>query len=315
MIFSEKATHTHRTHKLFTWVMSVLLLGTIAYILLKYRDEIIAFPWAVNWKYLFMFFIVQSVAVGSMFLSWHLIVKKHTGFNNYTLSFKFYCLSTLAKRLPTILPYVSSRLILYRQIGISSAAIINCLVLENLLIGIGGMVTFLSLSPFYSHAPPYLSLVLAIITFAVIGIVLFNPRLFTKTTNWVLYRLHKEPLAASPKRRDLFGWIGLYIIPWALSGVALFLLPKAFSSSAFPSLLDVMGIATASSLIAVVNIILPGSLGVKEIAASALLSMWVPLSVGLVISLLWRLLNTLIDIIWTLFSSMLYRIKSTYSSL
>jgi uncharacterized membrane protein YbhN (UPF0104 family) len=310
---SEKSTHTHRTHKVFTWVLSILLLGTIAYILFKYRSEIIAFPWKLSWKYLFLFLMVQSVAVGSMFLSWHLIVKKHTGFNNYTLSFKFYCLSTLAKRLPTILPYVSSRLILYRQIGISSAAIINCLVLENLLIGLGGTVTFLSLSPFYSHVPPYLALVLSVLTLAILGILLINPRLFTKTTNWVLYRLHKEPLAANPKRRNLFGWIGLYIIPWALSGVALFLLPKAFSSVAFPSLLDVMGIATMSSLITVVNILLPGALGVKEITASVLLSMWVPLSVGMVISLLWRLLNTLIDIIWTLFSSLLYRIKSTYS--
>lgn len=311
-MLSEKAIFKHRTHKLLTWVLSLLLVGTIAYILLKYRSEIIAFPWAVSWKYLFMFFLVQSVAVGSMFLSWHLIVKKHTGFDNYPLSLKFYCVTTLAKRLPTLIPYISSRIILYKQIGISSAAIINCMVLENLLIGVGGAVTFLSLSPFYSHVPPYVALVLAVITLGILGMLIINPRLFTKITNWVLYRLHKEPLLASPKRRDLIAWIGLYIIPWALSGVALFLLPKAFSSWAFPSLLDVMGIATMSSLITVVNIILPGALGVKEIAASVLLSMWVPLSVGMVISLLWRLLNTLIDIIWTLFSSLLYRVKSTY---
>lgn len=234
------------------------------------------------------------------------MVKKLSGFNDPIISFKFYYLTNLAKRLPTSIPSIGSRLILYKQIGVSRSAIINCIALESLLIGLGGSITFISFLPFYSQVPNDFTLPLAVGTLLLLGLLFIKPQILITISNWFLRKTHRQLLTASPNRTDLIFWTGIYIAPWIFSGIGLYLLPLSLSSIQFPSTIDAIGISTLATLITLLNIFLPGGLGLKEFAVSFLLTPYVPLSIGLVISIVWRILNTLIDIFWTLTSILIY---------
>jgi uncharacterized membrane protein YbhN (UPF0104 family) len=51
-------------------------------------------------------------------------------------------------------------------------------------------------------------------------------------------------------------------------------------------------------------VVLPGGFGLKELTSSVLLSAFMPLSAALVISLVYRLVQTLNEIVWALGSAL-----------
>jgi len=50
--------------------------------------------------------------------------------------------------------------------------------------------------------------------------------------------------------------------------------------------------------VALATMALPSGFGLKEITMGALLSVWMPVSAGVVISILYRLLQTIVETLW-----------------
>ena len=287
----------------FKWLaagMFLLVFAVISIVVIKEWDALVAFPWRLDVKYLALTVVFHSLALGMTFLVWHLMIAHLGGFDNLGLNFHFYYLSTLAKRIPTAIWYVGGRLALYQQVGVAASTVLNCILLENVIIGIAGVFTFLVCLPLYSQFPKT-----GVILFALVGIVgitglLVRPQLFVDITNWILKRLGKQVLDKAPARKDIIVWGGLYILPWVLAGFSLYCAIRAFSGDMGLSIIDAFGISTLAMLVALLSTILPSGLGLKELTSSVLLSHWMPLSSAVVISIAYRLIQTINEMLWAL---------------
>ncbi len=289
---------THRN-----WITlgtSLAVLGVIVWIVIKQWKDILVFPWLIDIKFILLVLIFHTLAVAATFWAWHLMVARMGGFKDIRSDIYFYYVSNLAKRLPTSIPYIGSRLVMYKRAGISQAAIMNCIVLENLLIGMAGVIIFFIFLPFYSSVPKGIVPPMVAVELILITGLLARPQFIIDITNWVLIRFKKEGMTRIPSRRDILIWIGVYTLPWIFAGLSLYFAFRGFSSINTISVMDAIEISTLSTLVSLLYFIVPGGLALKEMTSSALLTAWMPFSIALVITMVYRLLQTANDIFWAL---------------
>ena len=280
-----------RRVKWLAYVLFSAVAGLTVLLVVAQWDEILAFPWRLHWGYLALTLLFSALSLGVTFVVWHLMIARLTGASRWRDDFRIYYVSTLAKRVPTSLPFIGSRLMMYAQLGVPATVVLNCILLETVLIGIGGVITFLALLPLYSGMPAVAATV-AVPGLALMALLLLRPGLFIALSNRVSKRLGRPPLERVPERRDILLWTALYVAPWLLAGAAFYSVPRAFSNGSAPGLVDAIGISTLTMLIALFSIIMPSGLGLKEVASGALLSPWMPFSTAVLISLAYRLLQT-----------------------
>jgi len=287
------------------WGRQMLALGLVAVVLglltwsvVQEWDTLKTFPWRLNVGCLLLASLFHSLALGATFVVWHLMLRRLGGFDDVRRNFVIYYLSTLAKRIPSALWYIGGRLMMYRQVEVSRSAVLNATALETVLIGAAGILVYLLLQPFYTYAIANTTWVLAVIGVAASVTFLLRPRLLLDLTNALLRRLKRNSIQADLSRRDLLLWGGIYVIPWPLAGVSLYFMIQAITVGLPADLVSVIGVSTLSMLIALLTIILPGGLGLKELTIAGLLSSWMPLSAGIVIAIAYRILQTLDEVLW-----------------
>ena len=288
----------------------LLVFVMVGIVILRDWETLISFPWRLHFGYLGLTLFFHSLALGVTFWVWHLMMARLGNFADIQMNFRYYYLSTLAKRIPTSLWYIGGRLVMYRQVGVAASAVVNCVVLENLIIGIAGVCTFIALWPFYTNIPNT-----GIFPFTIAGIIglvglLARPQVFVDVTNWGLQRLGKQALDYNPKRRDILLWWGWYVLPWIFAGCALYCAARSFTDHVNLGLVDAIGISTLTMLVALLSTLLPGGLGLKELTASVLLLPWMPFSSALMISLAYRLLQTINEVGWALLAMQIKPHKS-----
>lgn len=123
------------------------------------------------------------------------------------------------------------------------------------------------------------------------------PNFLIDITNWVLRLLGRPQFSVSVTRMDLVTWEAIYLSTWLLDGVSLYLTVSALVPTP-PPLSDVLGVSTVSALVALATLALPAGLWLKELTMSALLSTWMPLSVGIAIAICYRLIHIFLEILW-----------------
>lgn len=283
-----------------TLFLSFLVIGVLVYLFIIYREELSSFPWEINIYFLLLLFLFHTLAMAPTFLVWHLMVSKIGRYNNFKANLKYYYLSALAKRLPTSVPYLGGRIYLYDREGISNAAILNCSVLETLLFSIGGIIAYFLLQPFYKSSSNEISSTLTILGVIIVTVTIAWPKLLLQITNWALARLNKQSLTSFPNRKDLILWISIYVIPWFISGYAFYLVPKALTNYINLDFIDAYKISTISTLASQLYIILPGGLAIRELTASALLTQFMTIPIAIVISILYRITQTINEILMAL---------------
>ena len=88
-------------------VIFATVLGLTAVLVVRQWPEISAFPWHLHPGFLILTVLFHSLALGSTYVVWHLMVARLTGFHSWRDDFRIYYTSTLAKRVPTSLPILS----------------------------------------------------------------------------------------------------------------------------------------------------------------------------------------------------------------
>jgi glycosyltransferase 2 family protein len=288
----------HKLHNLVTLGTSLAVIGVIIWITVRQWNDLLIFPWKVNIWIVLLIPLIHSVTVGTTFWTWHLMVKRLGGFGDLRSNLYFYYISHLAKRLPTSIPYIGGRLVMYKQVGVSGSAMMNCIVLENLLIGIAGVLTFLVFLPFYTSVPAGIVTPMVAVGLVSIGILLIRPQLLVELTNWILRRFKREGLTRVPNRSDILTWTGIYILTWLLSGVGFWFAPRAVSTITGINLVNSIEISSLSTLASLLYVVIPGGLALKEVTSSALMTIWMPFSAAMVITMIYRLLQTVNEIVW-----------------
>jgi hypothetical protein len=277
-------------------LVSLLFIG-------NWRD-LVAFPWKLNFGNLALTLVFHSMALGMTFIVWRLMVIRLSGFKDLSANFRFYYLSTLAKRVPMSIWYIGGRLVMYDQVGVSASSILNGIFLENLIIGLASIFVFLVLLPLYTDMPDSIALPAAVVGVGLTALVLIRPQIFVEITNRILRRFHKRELDKVPARKDILLWGFGYVLTILFAGASFMFATRAFADYSGPGYVDAVGIAAITTIIALLSMILPGGAGLKELTASALLSHWVSLPIAIVISIAYRLIQTGNEIVWALGASL-----------
>jgi len=275
------------------------VIGLVFWLVMKNWEMILNFPWHIHIPSLLMAATLHSMALLVTYWVWHLMIERLSGFNNRWANLRIYYISTLAKRIPTSIPYISGRLVLYRQVGVSSAAVLNSVLLENLLIGIAGVFVLIIFWHLYTgNTPLYVTFFLGIIALVLLAYMMLRFDTIRQYGNKLLKRLNLSELDQSPTSKDFTLWIGLYSLPWFFAGGSLYFAIQGVTESVPITMGNALVISTLASLVSLLNLIIPGGLGLKEVSMTALLLPWMPASVAILFSLSYRLLHTVDEILW-----------------
>jgi hypothetical protein len=285
------------------WTAGVLIfvLAILAYSIRRDWNTILTFHWQLNWIYLIVMVLMHFLALGAMFLAWHFTMYRLAQHNKWRVNFRIFGISMLARRIPLPIWYLGSRVILYKESDIPARVTLTASAFEIALIAISGMACYVILLPWYSYTQNLAWWFLLIPAGAVIGIFLIRPSMFIELINWFLKRLGKMPIDATITRGDLLLWGGLYLLTWFIDGLGFYFAVAAFLPIS-PPVASILGISTISAMIGLVTMALPSGFGLKELASGSLLSSWIPLSAGVVLSFVYRFLQTIIEAVWVFIS-------------
>lgn len=283
------------------WAASIALvvLAFLGLAIFREWEVLLSFPWQLNWTFLAWQPLIHSLALGSMFLAWHLMMSRLAAVNDWRLNFSIFSITMVARRVPIPMWYAGGRLYLYRKQGVSMKIVLNATILEVALIVVAGVICYVLLLPLYSNLPSWPWWIPAAGIGAFVVALIVRPSLLIDLVNIALRLFKRSPLQASISRGDLLSWELAYLSTWFMDGIGLFLVVSALVVAP-PSLPDVIGISSISALVGLLTLILPGGFGIKELTMGALLSPWMPVSAGIVIALVYRILLTSVEFLWAL---------------
>jgi uncharacterized membrane protein YbhN (UPF0104 family) len=260
-------------------------------------DALVSFPWQFRWLNVAGLALMHSLASGTLFLAWHLMMRRLAGSEDWRGDFQIYSLSILSRRIPTPIWYVGSRLYLYQKRRVTAATVLSATGLEAVLIGLCGIVCYVLLLPWYTYTQRWSWQFFLAGGAVLVTILAIRPNLPFDLVDVALRLLGRPALDVSLGRTDLALWALIYLATWFLDGIGLYCLVSALLPAS-PAIVDVVGVSTLSALVALATLVLPGGLGLKELTMGALLSAWIPMSAGVAISVLYRLLHTLLEALW-----------------
>jgi glycosyltransferase 2 family protein len=202
--------------------------------------------------------------------------------------------SMLAKYVPGGVWTPLARIVWLRRGGesVATSLVVSSILLEAGLSAVSGVLVFLASLAFVDAVEtPLLPLVL----FGLVVAVLLHPRVFVSLARRVFRRFG----ATEPPRipyRALVGLLAYYAFTWLLGGAALYLLLR--SVDADPGLAAVPylgGAAAVGAIVAVLSVIAPSGLGVREASMYGLMIVVVPAGAALGATVLNRLAITLVE--------------------
>ena len=293
----QKILRARPSKKIITALL-ILLVLFLAYTIYRERETLFSFQWQINWGYLAAAVIVHWFALVLMQINWHWMIANLGGSKSWQKNFYVYGLSQAARRIPAPLFYLGGRFYLYPVNETPPRVIAIATSLEMGLIGLNGILCYLIFMPFYSTIPSefpwWLFMLIGLVSTAVL--VAF-PNLFVNLLNLFLHWIRRTPLDDRISRGAILAWLVIYQLVWIVDGLALYLTTLGLIKDV-PGWGDVMAVSTLSALVGFISQFLPAGFGLKEMISGGLFSQWIPFGVGIVLAVGFRILMTIVEIIW-----------------
>jgi glycosyltransferase 2 family protein len=211
----------------------------------------------------------------------------------YFLALQAEMASILAKYIPGTVWIPAARVAALRRVGVrGTALILASVVLEAGLSALAGIVIFfVALAAMGSSDAP----VLPLTALALVCVVGLHPRVFTPLAKRVLRPFGASEFPPLPWR-TLLGVLVFYGSTWLVGGAAVFFLLRAVGGDPEVSEIPYLGgVSAVAAIVAVLSVITPSGLGVREASMYGLLVAVVPDGVALAASVLNRLTITIVE--------------------
>jgi len=278
-------------------VLALLGLAIVTFAVIRDWGALLSFPWRPQWPLAFVFLLVHSTALGTLFIAWHRMVRSLANTSNWRFDLHAYSVSILARRIPLPIWYAGSRVLMYRQTEVSASVVMSATVLEAVLIGLSGVLAYVPFIPWYTTIPNIPSWLVVTTLLALGGGLWIRPSLVIDAANLGLRRLRRQEIGATLHRRDLLALVAAYWSTWLVDGAGLYFFVTALTGLR-PPLVDILGASTLTALVGLVSMVLPFGLGLKELTLGVLLSAWMPLSAGVILAIAYRVGQTLVEAFW-----------------
>lgn len=286
--------------RVFLRLFFIFLIILVIYTIYLERGKLENFPWKLSIDYLILSSFFYCLFLVALFLVWHLMIQKFSGKVLWKLNGKIYFTSSLARRIPTPIWYLGSRFSMYPSQLVSREIIFTSSVLEIVIFLLIGIFYFCLFFAKYSFAINPLWIALSVFLGAFLIIFLTFPNILLSSINRVLVRLKRQSIDIVLDRGDILAWSAIYFIAWLLNAGSFFFLVNGIMVSSI-SFFDLSASATLYLLLAYVSMFLTAGFGLKELATSWVLTQWMPFSIGIAITLVFRILMILIEILFMLF--------------
>jgi len=239
-------------------------------------------------------------------LGWQWILRALRVRVSYGVALQSEMASMLAKYLPGGVWTPAARVVWLRKAGVDAATplVLSSILLEAGLSAVAGVAVFvLGLGLIGWADAPLVPLAL----FTVVVAILLHPRVF----RWVAVRVFRPfggvELPELPYR-ILAGLLAFYALSWLVGGAAfLFLIRAVGGEAGVESIAFLGGIAAVGAIVAVLSIIAPSGLGVREGAMYALVLAVTTSGVALGAVVLNRIAITLVEALLLLVGAVLWR--------
>ncbi|MGB3906152.1 MAG: hypothetical protein WBB22_14670 [Anaerolineae bacterium] len=286
------------------WVSTVVVsLGILAYWVYTGRQQLLEYRWSISLVPLLLCFFTRSGALLLSAIAWGSVMRRLGDNTPFSRNLKLYCYTSLIRRLPTPIWFVGGRLYLYQREGVAKALTSTGIILEAGLMVFSGMLVLAFTLPLYLRDVVHGQHIVAVIALLPLVVVVVRPSVLINLINFLLTRLHRDPLAFSLHWRDTVRWIILYCCIWVTGGFILFFLINAFFALNVSHFGEVLGIWTLTGLVGFVRFLVPIGVGLREVTLAYMLSFLMPLPVAVVISLASRVWLALNDVFWVVIAS------------
>jgi hypothetical protein len=205
--------------------------------------------------------------------------------------------SLIARYVPTSALMVVGRVVMAERVGIQKRVCLASIVYE---LGIGICAAVIGGSYFFITLPalegtPARFAILAVIPIGLIGL---HPRVFKPLTDWAFGKLGREPLPKVLPFRNILVLVPAYLLNWMLIGFGLFAFASSLQSIPLDELLYVAAAYPVAFCVAVITFIVPSGLGTRDATLATALDAVLPLAVATAIAVAFRLLQTLVELMY-----------------
>jgi uncharacterized membrane protein YbhN (UPF0104 family) len=225
---------------------------------------------------------------------------------SYDIALQAEMASMLAKYVPGGVWTPAARVVWLRKTGVTAPTpvLVSSILLEAGLSAMSGVLVFLAGLALIGDADAPL---LPLAAFTLVVAVLLHPRVF----RWIAVRVFRPfggvELPPLPYR-VLLGLLGFYAISWIVGGAAFLFLVRAVGGSAgAESIVFLGGTAAVGAIVAVLSVIAPSGLGVREASMYGLVLAVASSGVALGAVVLNRIAITLVEALLLVVGGLLYR--------
>ncbi|NLE43613.1 MAG: hypothetical protein GX620_02730 [Chloroflexi bacterium] len=275
------------------WVNWLLVLAGIGLALLVVArsvyvnwDEFRTFEWQVApWP-----LVGAGIALAAAFClnltTWHLISGTLGSRLGFLKNAEIYSFATVIRRLPGVVWQLAGRTYLYHLAETSLVVPVWGTLWEvfaQFASGIALTVLTLVLSPrLQNHFPTGTWALLLLIP---VVWLLARPQDAIRLAARLAPKYASHELRV--RRRDVWGWVAMYLLSWALGGVILHLLISAIRPQSWMMLGVCVGLVSATGVLSLLATPIPGGLGIRDVSLLILLQLYVesPVAVGATVTL------------------------------
>jgi uncharacterized membrane protein YbhN (UPF0104 family) len=240
---------------------------------------------------------VATLALAAYYLAfvpgWMLILRAFGLRISYREAIGAEMLSMLAKYIPGGVWTPAARIVATRRLGLPSGPVLASIGYEAGLSAISGVIVFALAIPFESSVDPPVP-TWTIIAFAVLLVVLLHPAIYGRVADRFLRRGDDEPIPRLALVRAV-PIVAYYCLTWVIGGVALWAMIRAFEPISIANAPFLGGASAVGAIVAVLVVIAPSGLGVREGAVYALILAVASSSTALVVVAVNRLLITVVE--------------------
>ena len=296
--------HQKKLKQLAGIIILIGLLAFLAYNIFKNWNEIRKYPWQFDYHYLLAGFVLYTINLFATGAIWGAIITRLSGIKGFLLHIRWYCITNLAQRLPTPIPFVGARAEVYASLGVPRPLTLTGMSLEITITVVGALLVSIVTLPFaIAEITQLLGNYWLWLFLIPILLIIIKPKWLFKMLGWIFNRFN---LAFSPpeiRSMDMFIWTGLFAVIWIVGGILYYLLANSIYPVPLNEMLGMINVFAISGVI--------GWLGqlfffiplvtVRQVAVAYLLSFFMPWPVAVGMALLTRLAVMIYEFIWAVF--------------
>ena len=225
----------------------------------------------------------------------------------YRVALQAEMLSMLAKYIPGGVWTPAARVVAMRRAGVTDTPrVLASILLEGGLSAVAGVLVFIASLPTVSDVDAPL---VPLVAFGLVVLILMHPSVFRPLARWILKPFGSGDVPPLPYR-FMLGLLAFYSVSWIVGGAALLFLLRAVGADVAWSAVPFLGGTSAvGAIVAVLSIIAPSGLGVREASMYGLMLAVASKGAALGATLLNRIAITIVEAALLLAAVVAWRLR------